>query len=54
MNQEISQVSSPSISQATSQPSNQTITPLVEQSDTRTDRSFDTIADHFEKRFTAA
>ena len=50
MNQEISQVSSPSISQATSQPSNQTITPLVEQSDTRTDRSFDAIADHFEKK----
>ena len=50
MNQEISQVSSPSINQATSQPSNQTITPLVEQSDTRTDRSFDAIADHFEKK----
>lgn len=50
MNQEISQASSPSISQATSQPSNQTITPLVEQSDTRTDRSFDEIADHFEKK----
>ena len=50
MNQEISQASSPSINQATSQPSNQAITPLVEQSDMRTDRSFDAIADHFEKK----
>ena len=38
------------ISQATSQPVNQAITPSINQPDTRTDRSFDAIADHFEKK----
>ena len=37
-------------SQSTSQPSNQTNTPSLNQPDTRTDRSFDAIADHFEKK----
>lgn len=37
-------------SQSTDQPSNQTNTPSLNQPDTRTDRSFDTIADHFEKK----
>ena len=38
------------ISQATSQPVNQAITPSINQPDTRTDRSFDEIANHFEKK----
>lgn len=50
MKQKESQASSPSIHHATSQPSKQAITPPVAQSDTRTDRSFDAIADHFEKK----
>ena len=37
-------------SQSTDQPSNQTNTPSIDQPDTRTDRSFDAIADHFEKK----
>ena len=37
-------------SQSTDQPSNQTNTPSLNQPDTRTDRSFDAIADHFEKK----
>ena len=37
-------------SQSTDQPSNQTNTPSLNQPDTRTDRSFDTIADHFKKK----
>ena len=50
MKQKESQASSPSIHHATSQPSKQAITPPIAQSDTRTDRSFDAIADHFEKK----
>ena len=37
-------------SQSTDQPSNKTNTPSIDQPDTRTDRSFDAIADHFEKK----
>lgn len=37
-------------SQSTDQPSNQTNIPSLNQPDTRTDRSFDAIADHFEKK----
>ena len=37
-------------SQSTDQPSNQTNAPSIDQPDTRTDRSFDAIADHFEKK----
>ena len=37
-------------SQLTNQPINQAITPSIDQPDTRTDRSFDAIADHFEKK----
>ncbi len=37
-------------SQATDKPSKQAITPSLNQPDTRTDRSFDAIADHFEKK----
>src|SRR5690606_8173884 len=50
MKQKESQASSPSIHHATSQPSKQAIIPPIAQSDTRTDRSFDAIADHFEKK----
>ncbi|WP_426222391.1 methyltransferase domain-containing protein [Psychrobacter sp. DWR1-2-3] len=37
-------------SQSTDQPSKQAITPSLNQPDTRTDRSFDAIADHFKKK----
>ena len=37
-------------SQSTDQPRNRTNTPSLNQPDTRTDRSFDAIADHFEKK----
>ncbi len=37
-------------SQSTDQPGKQAITPSLNQPDTRTDRSFDAIADHFEKK----
>lgn len=50
MKQKESQASSPSINHATSQPSKQAIIPPIAQPDTRTDRSFDGIADHFEKK----
>ena len=50
MKQKESQASSPSIKQATNKASKQAITPSLNQPDTRTDRSFDAIADHFEKK----
>ena len=50
MKQKESQASSPSINHATNLPSKQAITAPITQSDTRTDRSFDAIADHFEKK----
>lgn len=50
MKQKESQTSSPFIHHAISQPSKQAITAPIDQPDTRTDRSFDAIADHFEKK----
>ena len=50
MTQKESQASSSSIKQATNEASKQAITAPLAQSDTRTDRSFDAIADHFEKK----
>ena len=50
MTQKESQASSSSIKQATNEASKQAITAPIAQSDTRTDRSFDAIADHFEKK----
>ena len=50
MKQQESRASSPFIKQATNEASKQTITPPIDQPDTRTDRSFDAIADHFEKK----
>lgn len=50
MKQKESQASSPSIKQATNEASKQAITAPIDQPDTRTDRSFDAIADHFEKK----
>ncbi|WP_423814181.1 methyltransferase domain-containing protein [Psychrobacter sp. 219-2-C] len=50
MKQKESQASSPSIKQATNEASKQATTAPIDQPDTRTDRSFDAIADHFEKK----
>ena len=50
MTQNESQASSSSIKQATNEASKQATTAPIDQLDTRTDRSFDAIADHFEKK----